>query len=411
MPLTRRALLALPAVLSGCAGSPPSATWNDAHGSPSAEPSLSASEIPSASPSASRAPSAVKLAMDKGLGIKPHPWYAGAVVLAMVNGKVTVHETVGDALRFKAGPVELPVGQRIAMRPDTIFDQASVTKVYTAVLVLQLVDEGKVALDAPVKSYLDEFPHGTVTVQMLLAHTSGLPVGAPSRTWPAVMTCPLVSGATPGTVFRYSSVGLMVLGKLVEKLTGQALDQAVKSRITGPLGLKDTGFHPLKWAPKERIAATDARSGRGLLHGVVHDDVCNSLGGVAGHAGLFSSAMDLAVFGQALLNGGQYQGTRLLSASIVDKMVTNVNPGLPSIDAERPYRTSEHGLGVVLNQPWLMGKLSAPDTFGHTGFAGTSLVVSRKRKTVLVVLTNRAHPNWSWANPDPIRLEVANLMP
>jgi CubicO group peptidase (beta-lactamase class C family) len=322
-----------------------------------------------------------------------------------------MHEAVGYAVRYKAGPVELPVSQRTPMRLDSIFDQASITKVYTAILALQLVEAGQLDLAAPVKSYLDEFPHTAVTISHLLTHTSGLPVGPPSRTWQAVVGCPLVEGAVPGTVFRYTSVGIMVLGRVIEKLTGLPLDQAVKARITGPLGLRDTGFHPLTWAPLQRIVATDARTSRGLLQGTVHDDVCNALGGVAGHAGLFSSAMDLAVVGQMLLNRGIYQGKRMLSESIVDKMVTNANPGLPSIDEERPYRTSAHGLGVVLDQPWFMGKLSAGDTFGHTGFTGTSLVVSRKRKTVLVVLTNRAHPNWSWANPDPVRVDVANSMP
>lgn len=91
-------------------------------------------------------------------------------------------------------------------------------------------------------------------------------------------------------------------------------------------------------------------------------------------------------------------------------MLTNANTGLPAVDPERPHRTSDHGLGVVLKQPWFMGRLSTPATFGHTGFTGTSLVVSPARQLVLVLLTNRAHPNWSWANPDPVRVAVANAL-
>lgn len=350
-----------------------------------------------------------------------HPLYPGAVAMAMVNGAVTVHTVVGDALRYGAGPVELPAGQRVAMRLDSIFDQASITKVYTAMLVLQQVDQGRIDLAAPLADYLPEFGKPSVTISMLLAHTSGLPIGAKigglssmAERRAAVLGTPLLSGAVPGNTFRYSSVGLMVLAQLVENLTGKPLDQAVKDGITGPLGLRDTGFNPTKWLSASdraaRMVATDARSSRGLLRGVVHDDVCNTLGGVAGHAGIFSTASDLAVIGQVLLGGGQYQGKRVLAEGTVRKMLVNVNPGLPAIDAERPGRSSDHGLGVTINQPWLMGKLSSPNAFGHSGFTGTSIVVCKRRKLVLVVLTNRAHPNWSWANPDPVRVAVANVL-
>jgi len=178
--------------------------------------------------------------------------------------------------------------------------------------------------------------------------------------------------------------------------------------------LRDTGFTPLQWLGATdratRLVATDARSSRGLLRGVVHDDVANALGGIAGHAGVFATAKDVAVIGQLLLNGGQYGGKRILAEATVRRMLANVNPGLPAVDAERPERTSTHGLGVELNQPWFMGRLSSPATFGHTGFTGTSLVVHPGRRLVLVLLTNRAHPNWTWANPDHPRVAVANLL-
>jgi CubicO group peptidase (beta-lactamase class C family) len=348
-----------------------------------------------------------------------HPGYAGAVALVAVNGTVTAHVAVGDALRYGAGPVELSPATRVAMRPDSIFDLASITKVYTTLLVLQHMDPA-----APVIQYLPEFDgpgKATITVSMLLAHTGGLPVGAkvtglstPAERRAAVLTTPLIAGAVPGTVFRYSSVGLMVLGQAVERITGQPLDQALRSGVTGPLGLRDTGFTPLQWLGATdratRLVATDARSSRGLLRGVVHDDVANILGGVAGHAGLFGTAKDVAVIGQLLLNGGLYGGKRILPDATVRRMLTNVNPGLPAIDAERPDRTSTHGLGVELNQPWFMGRLASPATFGHTGFTGTSLLVHPGRRLVLVLLTNRAHPNWTWANPDHPRVAVANLL-
>ncbi|MEV4626848.1 serine hydrolase domain-containing protein [Micromonospora sp. NPDC049523] len=353
-----------------------------------------------------------------------HSGFPGAVAMVLVNGKTTVHTAVGEALRYGAGPKLLPAAQRVPMRPDSIFDLASVTKVYTAILLLQQVDKGKVDLGAPVVEYLPEFTgtgKNAVTVAMLLTHTGGLPVGAkvtglPDNTarWNAVMTTPLASGATPGDTFRYSSVGLMVAGKIVEKVTGQRLDQALKSNLTGPLGLRDTGFTPNGWlsadAKKTRLVATDARSSRGLLRGIVHDDVANHLGGVAGHAGIFASAADLAAIGQLLLNGGTYQGKRVLAEATVRKMLENANAGKPAIDPERPNRTAAHGLGVVLDQPWFMGRLSSARTFGHTGFAGPSIVVDPARKLVLALLTNRAHPNWSWANPDPTRAAVADAL-
>ncbi|GAA1657338.1 hypothetical protein GCM10009828_104100 [Actinoplanes couchii] len=350
-----------------------------------------------------------------------HPTYAGATAVVMVGNKVTATVTVGHALRYGAGPVQLPAAKRVAMRADSIFDLASLTKVYTSILLLQQVDKGVVDLDAPVARYLPGFT-GTgkskITVRMLLTHTSGLPVGATVKGLPSlaakrarVLATPLVKAATPGTEYRYSSVGLMVAAQLAEKVTGKSLDAALKAGVTGPLGLTGTGFLPLKWVTnKARIAATDARTSRGLLRGVVHDDVAAQMGGIIGSAGLFGTARDVAVTGQMLLNGGTYGGKRLLSAAIVAEMLTNQNKGLPAVDPDRPGRPSDHGLGVTLRQPWFMGKLSSPTTFGHTGFTGTSLLVDPSRQLVLALLTNRAHPNWSWANPDPMRAEVANTL-
>ena len=426
VPLPRRSLLGagLAAVtVAGC-GAPErsEAIW--------AEP-VAATEAPSPAISSAPAPAPVRNT-DKAVTdvlnryLKPtkdnpkHPGYAGAVALVQIDGRITQHVAVGDAVRYKAGPVELPAAQRVKMRADAIFDLASLTKVYTTILVLRLVDQGKVDLDAPVRTYLPDFT-GTgkdkITVAMLLAHTSALPVGAKitglannTARWSAVMRTPLVTKGVPGTTFRYSSVGLMVLGRLVEKLTGASLDRAVRDQLTTPLGLRDTGFTPLKWAKKDRLVATDARSSRGLLRGTVHDDVCNNLGGVAGHAGLFGTAKDVAVIGQLLLDGGTYNGRRILSSDVVKRALTNVNKGKKAIDAERPGRSADHGLGVEMNQPWFMGKLARPSSFGHTGFTGTSLLVVPEKRLVLVLLTNRAHPNWSWSNPDVHRVAIANAI-
>jgi CubicO group peptidase (beta-lactamase class C family) len=443
VPLARRAILsagfaATAATLAGC-GDSRSPVW----ATPVADPAASEAAAPPVAAGAVNAPTPgplstgasqvapagyaadVKAVLTKYLKPTPnnpkHPGYAGAVALVMVGGRTTVHTAVGNALRYQAGPVELPPGKRVAMKTDSIFDLASLTKVYTALLVLQLVDQGKIDLAAPVRKYLPEFTgtgKGAITISMMLAHTSALPVGAKvtglpdnAARWKSVLTTPLVKGGVPGTTFRYSSVGLMVLGRLVEKLTGKSLDKAVRDNLTTPLGLKDTGYVPLKWVSnKQRLVATDARTSRGLLRGTVHDDAANHLGGVAGHAGLFGTAKDVAVIGQMLLNGGTYNGRRILSAAIVRQMTTNQNKGKPAIDPDRPHRTADHGLGVELHQTWFMGKLSSPATFGHTGFTGTSLLVDPHRNLVLVLLTNRAHPNWSWSNPDPHRVALANAI-
>jgi CubicO group peptidase (beta-lactamase class C family) len=348
-----------------------------------------------------------------------HPTYAGAVALVTIGGQRVAGAVVGEAVRYGAGPVLLPPEQRVPMREDSIFDLASVTKIYTAILLLRLVDAGRVGLAEPVQSYLPEFTgpgKAAVTIGELLSHTAALPVGptigelsSVEQRWQAVVSGALLPDVVPGTVFRYSSVGLMLAGLIVERLTNLRLDEAFRTQLAGPLGLRDSGFVPLTWLPEaqqHRLVATDARSSRGLLRGVVHDDVCNLLGGVAGHAGLFSTAADLAAVGQLLLGGG----SPVLSAPLVGQMLTNVNAGLPAVDPERPARTSDHGLGVVLNQPWFMGALASPTTFGHTGFSGTSIVCDPRHDLVLVLLTNRAHPNWSWANPDPVRADVATVV-
>jgi serine-type D-Ala-D-Ala carboxypeptidase len=434
--------VATAATLTGC-GNQRSPVWtnpvSDVAVSEPAHPGLAAgagSATPTAgagtaaapvTPGVAGAPYASKVTAVLTKYLKPtpdnpkHPGYAGAVALVAVDGKTTVLTAVGDAVRYAAGPVELPASKRVPMTTDSIFDLASLTKVYTAILLLQLVDAGKVDLAAPVQTYLPEFTgtgKGAVTIAMLLAHTSALPVGAKvtglpdnAARWKAVVTTPLISGAVPGATFRYSSVGLMLIGRIVEKLTGKSLDRALRDHLTTPLGLTDTGFLPLKWVSnKQRLVATDARSSRGLLRGTVHDDVANHLGGVAGHAGIFGTAKDVAVIGQMLLNGGTYHGRRILSAALVKQALTNANAGKPAIDPDRPHRTSTHGLGFELNQPWFMGKLATPATFGHTGFTGTSLLVEPRRKLVLVLLTNRAHPNWSWSNPDTHRVAVANAV-
>ncbi|MDO3705153.1 serine hydrolase domain-containing protein [Micromonospora sp. C28SCA-DRY-2] len=350
-----------------------------------------------------------------------HPTYAGAVVLAAKDGVVVQHAAVGSAVRYSAvGPppglvgVELPADQRLPMRPDTIFDLASVSKLFTTIVVLQQVERGRVELDAPVARYVPEFAAGgkqAVTVRMLLTHTSGLPAftalwsryPTPAERFAAALATPLVPGATPGTRYVYSDLGLIALGVLVERVTGRSLADLVRDGVTAPLGMTDTGYNP---APelRSRIAATEYQpyAGRGMVWGEVHDENAWSLGGVAGHAGVFSTAADLAVLCQTLLNGGEYRGRRILHPDTVRAMLVNYNAPL-----EQAYPESDRGLGFELNKHWYMMGLSSPVGFGHTGFTGTSLVVDPLSHSFVILLSNRVHPDRGWGSNNVARRAVA----
>jgi CubicO group peptidase (beta-lactamase class C family) len=351
-----------------------------------------------------------------------HPRYAGAVALTAVDGVISTQVAVGDAVRYDVerhgpGPVELPPSQRVAMQPDSVFDLASLTKVFTALVSLRLVDGGLLDLAAPVGFYLPGFRGGdkpAVTVRMLLAHTSGEPGGINVTGRPdvesrraAVVAAPLLD--RPGTRFVYSDVNLMLLGQIVEAITGYPLDELVRLLVVEPLRLRDTGFRPLSWLPEaewSRLVATETS----CPLGVVHDPNARSLGGVAGHAGIFSTARDLAVVCQALINHGEYGGRRILREATVRAMLTNVNRGLPAADPGGIGRTSAHGLGVDLDQPWYMGRLASPVTFGHTGFTGTSFAVDPSRRLTVVLLTNRVHPSAAWGAVNPTRAALASIV-
>src|SRR6266511_963413 len=189
-----------------------------------------------------------------------HPWYPGAVVLTALRGDILAHEAVGEAVRYGPGAVELPAALRVPAATDTIYDLASLTKLFTTVLALRLVDHGELDLARPVSWYLPAFSgKPEATVAMLLTHTAGLPGDMDLKPLPdrdsriaAVLAAPPLSA--PGTQFRYSDLGFITLGVLVERLAGTRLDDLVAAQITGPLGMRDTGFAPLTaaWARGRR---------------------------------------------------------------------------------------------------------------------------------------------------------------
>lgn len=331
-----------------------------------------------------------------------HPLYPGAVGIMGYRGAVVQRDASGDALRYADASTVLPESERVAMTTRTVFDLASVSKLFTSITVVQLIEAGLVQLEEPVATYLPEFAANgkeAVTIRQLLTHTSGfvswLPLWSAYSDIPAriqaVMDQPLDN--PPGTVYLYSDLNLISLGVMVERLTGQTLDAVVHDRITAPLAMSHTGYNPTE---REGTAATEYQTSppRGMVWGEVHDENSWSLGGVAGHAGVFSTVDDLAVLSQALLNGGIYRGHRILSEDSVRRMVTDDNGAFPG-DA--------HGLGFELDQRWYMEGMSGPQTAGHTGYTGTTIVVDFQAQSFAILLTNRVHPSRDWGSVNGAR--------
>lgn len=341
-----------------------------------------------------------------------HPLYPGAVVLAAHNGTIVQHSASGYALRYSDDkPTELPQDQWIPMRNDTIFDLASMSKLFTTIAALREVERGKIDLDATVASYLPDFAQngkGTITLRMLLTHTSGLEPDLPFYNYQgrAAQEQALYAEQLqnpPGTAYVYSDLNLITMQFILEKVTGKTLDVLVRDGITRPLGLKDTGYNPPE-SEKYRIAAEEyehvppAQLDRGLVWGQVHDENAYALGGVAGHAGVFSTAHDIAVVAQMILDGGRYGNARVLSEHSVRQIFTNFNGAFPS---------DSHGIGFELDQRWYMGGLSSPVTAGHTGYTGTDIVIDPLSKSFSILLTNRVHPSRNWGSINPARVAVA----
>ncbi|MEO6527195.1 MAG: serine hydrolase [Gemmatimonadaceae bacterium] len=270
----------------------------------------------------------------------------------------------------------------------TIYDLASLTKVIgTTTAAMILFDEGKIRLDDPVVKYIPEFNGGgkeAVTIRLLLEHRSGLPAGrdlwriahTPEEARAAVISTNLF--AAPGKFYEYSDLGADMLGFVIEAVSGQSLDKFLDERVFTPLGMADTRFRP-DASLRGRIAPTELTPPRGYpLRGEVHDENAYALGGVAGHAGLFSTASDLSIFAQMLLNRGSYNGTRIVADSTV-ALFTRRSAGTRALGWDT---CAGHG-GC--------GTYMGPNAYGHTGFTGTSLWIDPDREMFVVLLTNRVH--------------------
>lgn len=338
-----------------------------------------------------------------------HPRYSGAVVLAAHDGRVVAEQASGWALRYADGAgTELPADEWVPTTTDTIYDLASVTKLFTTLVVMQQVEAGLIDLDARVADYLPAFAANgkqDITVRQLMTHTSGLVAWLPlwreptmdARIAGVMNTTP---SSTPGTRYLYSDLNIIAAGMIAEEVTGESIDVLVRDGITDPLGMVDTGFNP---SPSllPRIAATEFQAvpDRGMVRGEVHDENAWSFGGVVGHAGLFSTARDLAVLAQAIINGGAYGGKRILEPSTVEALITDENVAFPG---------HAHGMGFELSQRWYMDALSSPTTAGHTGYTGTSMVIDVQSRSFVILLSNRVHPSRSWGSVNPARRAVAH---
>ena len=322
----------------------------------------------------------------------------GAVILVGHHGKTVYRKAFGlRALTPRAQP----------MKVDTIFDLASLTKVVaTAAAIMELVDRGLINLDKPVAAYWPAFAangKGAITVRQLMTHTSGLRPGMPSRPPWSDYDSAVVAVAmdqtvyTPGTQFRYSDVNFIALGEIVRRVSHMPLNVFCKREIFGPLGMKDTSFLPSP-ALKPRIAPTDFQ-GSGLRWGVVSDPTSYRMGGVAGHAGVFSTADDLALLAQMLVNGGQGQDKRVLSAGTVAAMTKAQR--LPGISTQR-------ALGWDMRSPYsrVFNGAFPQGSYGHTGYTGTAMWIDPGSKTYMIILTSRLHPNGK-GNVKPLRAKTA----
>lgn len=324
----------------------------------------------------------------------------GAVVLVVHGDDVVFRKAYGNrALQ----------PQKVPMTVDTVFDMASLTKpVATATSAWLLMEHGKLRLSEKVATYWPEFAangKGDVTVEHLFVHTSGLTADnaladykdGKADALKRVAALPLEAPA--GTRFRYSDVGFIVLGELVERLGGKPLDEFARSNVFEPLGMTDTGFRPGDNL-KARCAPTGQRDGKWLA-GEVHDPRSAAVGGVAGHAGLFGTADDLARYARMVLRGGELDGKRVLSPLSVRLMTAS----LP-------------GPGGLRSRGWDVDtSFSAPrgdhfprgEGFGHTGFTGTSIWFDLPSKTAVIVLTNRVHIS-ERVQVTALRKQVANIV-
>lgn len=279
---------------------------------------------------------------------------------------------------------------------DTIYDMASLTKVVaTTTMIMKLVEAGKVRLYDPVKMYLPEFRHDDILIWDLMTHTSGLPadVSRASKISSKEEALEKIYSAEKtyekNEKIVYSDIGYMLLGFVIEAVTGKSLDKAAQEMIFDPLDMKDSGYFPKDIS---RVAPTEFRNDdvfSGLLRGKVHDEKAYILGGPAGHAGLFSTVKDVSHFLEMYLNEGVYKGKRFFSKATVDLMFK----AQVEVKNKISLDTDKRGLGWIVQGSFSSASdLVSSETILHTGFTGTNIFIDRKNKIAFCMLSNRVHP-------------------
>ena len=327
--------------------------------------------------------------------------FPGAVVLVGQEDEILYWKAFGYK---EIDPCDEPVDK------NTIFDLASMTKpIATATSIMILRDRKKIELEDYVSKYLPAFACNgkeKVKIEHLLTHTSGLPAytnadklkeqfGNPCPDKVIEKICSLESASKPGEEFRYSCLGYITLGKIVENISGQNIGDFSKENIFVPLGMKRTAYKPPEvW--KQDIAATEVIDGQ-PLRGTIHDPLARLMAGLSGNAGLFSNSYDLSIYCRMLFNGGKWHGKRILSTEAVTLLTS--------------ARTHGRACGFDVNSryAWVKGSYAPEEAFCHTGYTGTSIVCDPASKTFIIILTNRAHPN-DEGTTKPVRIKISDIV-
>lgn len=341
-----------------------------------------------------------------------HKDFPGAAIIVARKGKIVFREALGSSQW---------IPEKRTMNINMIFDLASITKpVATATSIMLLVEQGKIRLLDKVKDFVPDFsvytdeagkPGEDARIWHLLTHTSGLPpytnaqevekkFGRPCPTDSLVKhIARLKKTDPPGTAFHYSCLGFITLASIIHQISGQTIAEFSAESIFKPLKMSHTFYDPPKQF-RSLCVPTEVIDGKPLI-GVVHDPLARLQNGISGNAGLFSTVDDLAIFAQMLLNHGEFQGVRILSPLTVERM-TEVHPAVSF---------AGRGLGWDLNSDYSTngGDIFGPQSFGHTGYTGTSIWIDPESETFVIFLTNRVHPDDRGAIIS-LRSRVANIV-
>lgn len=331
---------------------------------------------------------------------REHRAFSGASYAWGTSSSVVESGTIGT-LSWEGDQVE----------PNTLWDLASVTKPIVAVSMMKLLEEGELRLDDTIAHFLPDYAgtdKAAITLRQLLTHSGGIPGQQPL--YKSAMTAETLMEAVkrlplrfqPGTSVEYTSQGFMIVSAIIESVTGMSLERTMQETVFGPLGMNQTMFNPPKNLHRS-IAATEQCPWRGrLVQGEVHDENCVVLGGAAGHAGLFSTTGDLVRLCLTMLRQGDIGGSHYLQPTTVMLMTQNHTPGL-NLARALGWQAKDKG-----NSP--AGDLFSNDSYGHTGFTGTSVWMDPKADVFAVLLTNRVHPDRTNDSISRIRPIFHNLV-